>query len=143
MLLVNWPGGSKQSWDPNKILLYMRQTWETPLIQVISLWEEDHSFENLFELKDDNSFNSKRFSYGWPSSLLEGGTSFCTGPFFWKHFVKSVQIRSISPYSVRTRENTDQKKLRIWTLFTQWNFYLLIYLILTVFASFGVSHLCA
>ena len=23
------------------------------------------------------------------------------------------------PYSVRMRENTDQKKLRIWTLFTQ------------------------
>ena len=27
--------------------------------------------------------------------------------------------RSISPYSVRMRENTDQKKRRIWTLFTQ------------------------
>ena len=26
---------------------------------------------------------------------------------------------SIYPYSVRMRENTDQKKLRIWTLFTQ------------------------
>ena len=26
----------------------------------------------------------------------------------------------ISPYSVRMRENTEQKKLRIWTLFTQW-----------------------
>ena len=25
-----------------------------------------------------------------------------------------------SPYLVRMRENTDQKKLRIWTLFTQW-----------------------
>ena len=25
----------------------------------------------------------------------------------------------IFPYSVRMRENTDQKKLRIWTLFTQ------------------------
>ena len=53
------------------------------------------------------------------------------------HDVKSVQIRSffwslffhiqseygeilcISPYSVRVRENTDQKTLRIWTLFTQ------------------------
>ena len=29
------------------------------------------------------------------------------------------EIRSISPYSVRMRENTDQKKLRIWTHFTQ------------------------
>ena len=52
------------------------------------------------------------------------------------HCVKSVQIRSIfwsvfsdiwieywdlrskSPHSVRMQENTDQKKLRIWTLFT-------------------------
>ena len=28
------------------------------------------------------------------------------------------EIRSISPCSVRMRENMDQKKLRIWTLFT-------------------------
>ena len=50
------------------------------------------------------------------------------------HCVKSVQIRNFSgpyfpafglnterfsPYSVRMRVNTDQKKLRIWTLFTQ------------------------
>ena len=26
-----------------------------------------------------------------------------------------------SPFSVRIQENTDQKKLRIWTLFTQCN----------------------
>ena len=54
------------------------------------------------------------------------------------HWVKSVQIRSffssvfsrirteygeiwsISRYSVRKWENMDQKKLRIWTYFTQW-----------------------
>ena len=53
------------------------------------------------------------------------------------HFVKSVQIWSFSwsifswisteygvlwtksPYSVQIQENKDQKKLRIWTLFTQ------------------------
>ena len=29
----------------------------------------------------------------------------------------------ISSYSVRIMENTDQKKLRIWTLFTQWKVY--------------------
>ena len=34
------------------------------------------------------------------------------------HCVKSVQIRSISPYSGRMRENINQKKLRIWTLST-------------------------
>ena len=56
------------------------------------------------------------------------------------HCVKCVQIRSlfwsvfsrirteygeifrISPYSVRMWENTDQEKLRIWTLFTQCSF---------------------
>ena len=55
-----------------------------------------------------------------------------------KHCVRSVQIRSFlwsvfsyiwteygdllrkSSYSLQTQENTDQKKLRIWTLFMQW-----------------------
>ena len=55
-----------------------------------------------------------------------------------KHWVKSIQIQSFFwtafscvqteygdlqskyPYSVRKQENTDQKKLRIWTLFTQY-----------------------
>ena len=38
-----------------------------------------------------------------------------------KHCVKSEKCPNtgISPYSVRMQENTDQKKLRIWTLFTQ------------------------
>ena len=43
--------------------------------------------------------------------------------FFWSVFsrirTEYGEIRSISPYSVRMRENTDQKKFRIWTLFTQ------------------------
>ena len=59
---------------------------------------------------------------------------------FMRHCVKCVQIRNffwsvfsrirteygeilrISPYSVRMRKNTDQKKLLIWTYFTQWDF---------------------
>ena len=58
-----------------------------------------------------------------------------TGPIT-KHCVKSVQIRrfflSVFPriwteygdlLRIRMRENTDKKKLRIWTLFTQWNFH--------------------
>ena len=44
--------------------------------------------------------------------------------FFWSVFSRIWkeygEIRSISPYSVRMRENADRKKLRIWTLFTQW-----------------------
>ena len=63
------------------------------------------------------------------------------------HCVKSVQMRSFfrsffscirteygdllckSPYSVRIQENTVQKKLRIWTLFTQCIAYLIVDLI--------------
>ena len=40
--------------------------------------------------------------------------------FFWSVFshiwTEYAEVRSISPYSVRMRENMDQKKLRIWTL---------------------------
>ena len=43
--------------------------------------------------------------------------------FFWSvlsHIQTEYrEILHISPYSARMRENTDQKKLRIWTLFTQ------------------------
>ena len=43
--------------------------------------------------------------------------------FFWSAFsgirTEYGEILRISPYSVRMWENTDQKKLRIWTLFTQ------------------------
>ena len=46
--------------------------------------------------------------------------------FFWClfSFIPSEQgyLRSKSPYSVRIQENTDQKKLSIWTLFTQWEY---------------------
>ena len=42
--------------------------------------------------------------------------------FFWSVFsrirTEYGDILRISPYSVRMRENTDQKKLRIWTDFT-------------------------
>ena len=34
-----------------------------------------------------------------------------------------IRRRSISPYSVRMRENADQKKLGIWTLFMQYQFH--------------------
>ena len=44
--------------------------------------------------------------------------------FFWSVFsrirAEYGEIRSISPYSVRMRENIGQKKLLIWKLSTQW-----------------------
>ena len=39
---------------------------------------------------------------------------------YFPAFVLNTERYCISPYSVRMRENPDQKKLRIWTLFTQW-----------------------
>ena len=46
--------------------------------------------------------------------------------FFWSVFSRTRteygEIRSISQYSVPIRENTDQKKLRIRNISTQWNF---------------------
>ena len=44
--------------------------------------------------------------------------------FFWSVFSRNRteygEILCISPYSVWMRQNTDQKKIRIWTLFSQW-----------------------
>ena len=48
--------------------------------------------------------------------------------FFWSLFsciwTEYGDLRSKSPYLVQIQENTDQKKLRIWTLFTQWGSFL-------------------
>ena len=53
--------------------------------------------------------------------------------FFWSVFsriwTEYEDLRSNSQYSVRIRDNTDQKKLRIWTLFTQWTWLLILTLI--------------
>ena len=38
---------------------------------------------------------------------------------FWSLFAEYSNLWSKSPYSARLHENTDQKKIRIWTLFTQ------------------------
>ena len=44
--------------------------------------------------------------------------------FFWSVFshirTEYGEILRISPYLIRMQENVVQKKLRIWTLFTQW-----------------------
>ena len=44
--------------------------------------------------------------------------------FFWSIFshirTEYGEILRISPYSFQMRENTDQKKVSIWTIFTQW-----------------------
>ena len=60
--------------------------------------------------------------------------------FFWSVFsrlrAEYGQRRRISPYSVQMQENANQKKLRIWTLFTQCILYVLLNVILLEKFSF-------
>ena len=44
---------------------------------------------------------------------------FFSGPYF-PIFGMNNYLRWKPPYLIRIQENTDQKKLRIWILFTQW-----------------------
>ena len=53
------------------------------------------------------------FIFQWMQVWLKNNTT------AWKMSKYGVFLQSKSPYSVRIQENTDQKKLRIWTLFTQ------------------------
>ena len=59
--------------------------------------------------------------------------------FFWSVFsriwTEYGDLLRKSPYSVRIRENTDQKKLRSWTFFSQWQHYFLGF-ILYLFGPF-------
>ena len=48
-----------------------------------------------------------------PASVTEALREKCPSTEFF--------LVCIFPYSVRMQANTDQKKLRIWTLFTQWS----------------------
>ena len=56
--------------------------------------------------------------------------------FFWSLFstirTEYADLRNLSPFSVQIQENTDHKKLRIRTLFTQWNIQGLKFLILAI-----------
>ena len=67
--------------------------------------------------------------YLWPSYLMNWLN-------IWKNLLVSLREKCpntelflvcIFLYSVRIQENTDHKKLRIWTLFTQCLFYLFIW----------------
>ena len=47
---------------------------------------------------------------------------------YFPAFGLNTEIYCKSLYSVQMRENTDKKKLRIWTLFTQWDYCIFLYL---------------
>ena len=82
----------------------------------MALWQK---FKKMFECSLMSTLYLKKYGY----IILCVKVSKCgvfSGPYFPHSDWYGNLIRSISPYSVRMRENTDQEKLRIWTLFTQW-----------------------
>ena len=59
----------------------------------------------------DSSSENRYSSTAWKVSKVSA---------FSRIWTEYREILCICLYSVRMRENTDQKKLRIWTLFMQW-----------------------
>ena len=93
--------------DDEYILFYCSCTWLQELVNA------HFSTRSRFDFK-----NSKT------SSCLHCVKSDQIRSFFWSVFssiwTEYGEILRISPYSVRMQEITDQKKLLIWILFTQW-----------------------
>ena len=108
-----------------------------------NMLDSDHGVAKIFNIYLCNKFNDifkvwpefriALFIYLYYSTNLDkfgiAGKVHCVKSvqiriFFWSVFshicTKFGEILRISPYSVRMRENTDQKKLRVWTVFTQW-----------------------
>ena len=62
----------------------------------------------------------------WPYDKTHCVNSTQIQSFFWSVFSRiwtkygDLDLFRKSPYSVQMRENTDQKKFRIWAIFTQW-----------------------
>ena len=86
-----------------------------------------------FWLGSEYSSGKYKFRHVLPGQNLITSCKSFAGPlrkkcpnaeFFWSIFsciwTKNGDLRSKYPYSVQIREISDQKKLRIWTLFRQW-----------------------
>ena len=71
--------------------------------------------------KKENHFNGCLFTYGGRSQHCVKSVQIRS--FFWSVFscirTEYGDLRCKYPYSVRIQKIKDQKKLRIWTLFTQ------------------------
>ena len=86
-------------------------------------WLRLHSL--IFSLLDPASFSLESYhtvTRVFAFTCTAWKVSICrvfSGPYFPAFGLNTERYLRISPYSVRARKNTDQKKLRIWTLFTQ------------------------
>ena len=83
-----------------------------------------HSYSEDFEIHPRYSTVSFSRKWNWTnlSSTAWKVSKYgdLSGPYF-PAFALNTEMYSEIPYSVRMRENADQKKLRIWTLFMQWS----------------------
>ena len=116
-----------------------RSIWNT----VAKMWSKSLNLQDLGSNSWKASYHSRQLSLNEIQNIFTmAPKAFIYNQVIQKelsiHCVKSVQIRSfffsvfsrirteyweilhISPCSVRMWENKDQKRLCIWTLFTQW-----------------------
>ena len=110
----------------NVFLKISQNSQETTVVQVSFLIKRlpQRSFSCEFYKIHKNTFFTEhlRTSGSWNKITI---SLFFLNLQIWIvtfHSVESVQIRRFffGPYSVHIQENTDQKKLRIWTLLTQY-----------------------
>ena len=134
-LINRWSGGNEsETFTIGVPALYLK----------VAFWKENYSCSKVFlwlasnilpKIWGKSTFLGRLLiTYAWKNDEVSAFL-IITFMFSWiicsgLYCVKSVQIRSFSgpyfpslglitktPYSVRMLENTDQKKLRIWTLF--------------------------
>ena len=84
----------------------------------------NHKYVKLHQWTEEFLQRNLLYSYtDWNGWRFHCAKCVQTRSFFWSVFsrirTQYGEILRISPYSVQMRQNTDQKKLRIWTLFTQ------------------------
>ena len=105
-------------WRDNRIYFcYLRMYLEMTNMLLAS--SKDHVISYLICLSVPFFvFQDHVWAFVWFSALCEKCPN--TEFFLVRVFPHSDWIRRDTEYSVRLRENTDQKKFRIWTLFTQW-----------------------
>ena len=101
-------------WATSRLLLFIRAPLEE------CFW----NYIKKIKFRECQHFRNAVFQYFSIANNSYSVKSIHIWRFFWSVFsriwIEYGDLLHKPPYSVRMRENTDQKKLRIWTLFTQW-----------------------
>ena len=107
-------------WKP-----YLSDFWTHFQIKQSLIWCIKTTFSNFFLSSFSGFMNSNNFTVTIDIQVSRPFTVWKVSKYgvfsglYFPTFGLDTERYSISPYSVWMRENTEQKKLRIWTLFTQ------------------------